>query len=167
MSLRWEKSCLLPDQRHVSGHFVFLLDLPFTPCFFFVSFHTRRALWVISTTPQPPNRHGTVGKLASKPPPHSGLKGVISFLSPARRQGKETSTAKQRAPTAWVAHKPALEKLQLGRRQPRSSSPLPCRTVTPTNPQSVRWGPFSFTLILSHPLSNRQVVLGLTLKNLR
>lgn len=73
----------------------------------------------------PPSRHGTVGKLVSQPPPHSGLKGVINFLSHPRRQGKEASTAKQRAPTAWVAHKPALEKLQLGKRQPRCSSPLP------------------------------------------
>lgn len=134
----------MPDQRHVSGYFVFLLDLLFTPCFFVVSFHTRRALWVISPPPPPPSRHGTVGKLASKPHPHSGLKGVISFLSHPQRQGKETSTAKQRAPTAWVAHKPALEKLQLGRRQPRCSSslPSPLQNSHPHKPSVSQLGAF-------------------------
>lgn len=150
--------------------FCFPLGPPFHPMLLLRIFsYTKSSVGDFPTPPPSPSRHETVGKLASKPHPHSGLKGVISFLSCPQRQGKETSTAKQRAPTAWVAHKPTLEKLQLGRSSLDAAPPSPphCRAVTPTNPQSVCWGPFSFTRILSHSLSNQQAVLGLALKNPR
>lgn len=112
--------------------FCFPLGPPFHPMLLLCIFSYTKSS--VGDTP-PPSRHGTVGKLASQPPPHSELKAVISFLSHPRRQGKDASTAKQRVPTAWVAHKPALEKLQLGRRQPRCSSPRPLPTAEHSPPQ--------------------------------
>ena len=110
----------------------------------------------------PSSRHGTVGKLASHPP-HSGRKGVISFLSHPQRQGKEVSKARHKEFVLLRSHTNILDQRQLGRRQPRwpllphgSPGPLPNTCIIPKSPRSGRWGPFSFTLILSHPLSSQQ-----------
>lgn len=114
-----------------------------TPCFFFVSFHTKRALWVIL----PQSRHETVGKWTSQPPSHSRLMGVISCLS-SPKAGKRNISHKQRAPQPRSHTNTPLRSCSWAKAAssaPPSPPFLPSlrKKVASKSPQSVRCGPLS------------------------
>lgn len=163
MPFAWSETCLRV--------FCFPLGPPFHPMLLLCIFSYTKSS-VGDTPPQPPplpSRHGTVGKLASQPPPHSGLKGVISSsLIPKGREKKRQQPNKELQQLGSYTN-PSLRSCSWAEGSLDAAPPSSphCGTLTPTKPQSVRWGPFSFTLILSHPLSNWQAVFGLALKNPR
>lgn len=127
--------------------FCFPLGPPFHPMLLLCIFsYTKSSVGdtpppTTTTTPKQARDSREVGLPASS---SLRAKGSHQFLSHPQRQGKEASTAKQRAPTAWVVHKPVLEKLQLGRRQPRCSSPVlsPLRNTHPHKASVSQMGAF-------------------------
>lgn len=119
---------------------------------FFVSFHTRRALRV--TPPQQARDTREVGLPAFS---SLGAKGSHQLPLSSLKAGKKSVNSQTQSSNCLGRTQTVLEKLQLGRGQPgRRPPPSPlalCRTVTRTGPQPVTWGPFSFALLSSHPLS--------------